>query len=121
MLETQEVKLPTIEEWCGALRSDEYSQTSGRLRDEKGFCCIGVYGDLIVKKGLGYWKDFEGYPQVMMPSKYDCLYQSFSEILPELGLTITNGDLIDANDRDRKTFKEIADIVEANKLKNFPK
>jgi hypothetical protein len=28
--------------WIEALRSGEYEQTQGRLRDETGYCCLGV-------------------------------------------------------------------------------
>lgn len=49
----QEVKA----EWTKALRSGDYSQTTGRLRratgDGKGgFCCLGVLCDLAVKAGV---------------------------------------------------------------------
>lgn len=32
--------------WLDALRSGEYEQTVSRLRDEKGYCCLGVLCDL---------------------------------------------------------------------------
>lgn len=32
--------------WIKALRSGEYEQTTGQLRDDKGFCCLGVACDL---------------------------------------------------------------------------
>jgi hypothetical protein len=35
-----------------ALRSGEYSQTTGRLRDANGFCCLGVLCDIAVKEGV---------------------------------------------------------------------
>lgn len=31
-----------VEEWIGALRSGEYPQTQGALRDRNGYCCLGV-------------------------------------------------------------------------------
>jgi hypothetical protein len=32
--------------WVAALRSGEYQQTTGNLRTENGFCCLGVLCDL---------------------------------------------------------------------------
>lgn len=44
-------------EWQAALRSDEYPQGNGWLRDSKGnYCCLGVLCDLYRKKtGKGEW------------------------------------------------------------------
>lgn len=33
--------------WVTALRSGRYQQTSGQLRDERGYCCLGVLCDVI--------------------------------------------------------------------------
>ena len=35
-----------------ALESEEYTQTTGQLRSEYGFCCLGVACDI---SGLGEW------------------------------------------------------------------
>ncbi len=43
--------------WIAALRSGEYAQTSLRLRDSVGFCCLGVLCDLASKEGIGQWSD----------------------------------------------------------------
>lgn len=32
--------------WITALRSEKYSQTKGNLRDDEGYCCLGVLCDL---------------------------------------------------------------------------
>lgn len=44
---TQELK----DKWLTALRSGEYSQTTGTLRDENGMCCLGVLCDIIDPTG----------------------------------------------------------------------
>ena len=31
-----------IERWCRALESGEYDQSSGRLKNKNGYCCLGV-------------------------------------------------------------------------------
>lgn len=40
------------QQWLTALRSDEYPQTDGYLRDEQGYCCLGVLCDLAVQAGV---------------------------------------------------------------------
>lgn len=35
------------QKWVAALRSGKYQQDSGRLRTEKGFCCLGVLCDVV--------------------------------------------------------------------------
>lgn len=52
-----DIEWPTLDEWAVALRSGEYRQGTGSLRTGNKFCCLGVYGDLCVKKGLASWKD----------------------------------------------------------------
>ena len=43
--------------WLAALRSGEYSQTKFGLRNNEGFCCLGVACDVALKIGLvdGQW------------------------------------------------------------------
>lgn len=41
--------------WVDALRSGEYQQTHGDLRDSDGFCCLGVLSDLAVNDGVVKW------------------------------------------------------------------
>ena len=43
------------QEWIKALRSGDYKQTNGNLRDENGYCCLGVACDI---SGLGVWKKY---------------------------------------------------------------
>lgn len=38
--------------WTDALRSGEYPQTANCLRDNKGYCCLGVLTDLAIKDGV---------------------------------------------------------------------
>src|SRR5690349_4293104 len=51
------------QEWLNALRSGEYTQTTGRLHDSQtgGYCCLGVLCDLAERKGLvERWVDGDG-------------------------------------------------------------
>jgi len=92
-----------------ALRSGDYKQTRERLRDENGFCCLGVACDL-----------FD-------PTKWDedMTYERSSMTLPPnvqdfFGFTYENGafhedgvdGLANRND-DGATFAEIADLIES--------
>jgi hypothetical protein len=41
----------TVESWIEALESGKYGQATGHLRDDDGFCCLGVACDLADPKG----------------------------------------------------------------------
>jgi hypothetical protein len=43
------------EQWVAALRSGEYQQTTGELRNGGGFCCLGVLSDLYLKEKGKRW------------------------------------------------------------------
>lgn len=43
-----------VEEWIAALRSGEYKQTAGTLKDDRGFCCLGVACDI---SKLDEWRE----------------------------------------------------------------
>lgn len=85
------------EKWIAALRSGEYVQTNGVLRNaQNGFCCLGVCADLIGEAGWerhAEWGD-ELIGEVILD---DCIQQ----------------DLAELNDNG-KTFPEIADYIEAH-------
>ncbi len=82
--------------WVEALRSGKYEQIREqfvRFRDDKpiGYCCLGVLCDVL---------DIE---------------QKYSAITDTTGLTYTTQvEYENFNDIDKKTFPEIAGIVEEN-------
>lgn len=41
--------------WVEALRSGKYKQTAGFLRDDFGFCCLGVLCDVVASEVGGTW------------------------------------------------------------------
>lgn len=42
--------------WCDALESGDYPQTTEALKDDYGYCCLGVMCDLYAKAhGLESW------------------------------------------------------------------
>jgi hypothetical protein len=38
--------------WLEQLRSDEFTQTTGYLHNENGFCCLGVLCEIAVNQGV---------------------------------------------------------------------
>ena len=98
--------------WVEALRSGEYRQTSGVLRDRDGFCCLGVLCDL---SKTGEWVKDGG----------DWRYQGYTDVLPKpvqqlVGLRTNFGrillreghNLSEMNDTEY-SFARIADLIEA--------
>lgn len=112
---TTEQKRALRTEWLAALRSGEYRQAPGALQanDASGFCCLGVLCDLAVKRHpeLGMRWGFENITEAD-----SCISnfppRSFDQMLGNLDLYVD--DLMHMNDRDDKSFDEIADFIEAN-------
>lgn len=107
-----------------ALRSGEYQQTTGKLRDDVGFCCLGVLCSIAIKEGVADpWLAYESLPGVtgyrvdgssgtLPPS-----VQEWAGMRTENGTYTNRGDaewgencLSDDNDNG-KTFNEIADFI----------
>lgn len=93
------------QKWLAALRSGEYSQTTGVLHDDKGFCCLGVLLDvagcpwddnLTQGEGASY---YAAYPETSMEFMYDQYYR--------VGVLDVFGELAEMNDGGA-TFQEIA-------------
>ncbi len=109
--------------WIAALRSGQYDQTQGRLRspltDEYNkFCCLGVACDVYDSGG---WKKLEQIgknPPVWNHVATDRSYSQASlsyHMMAVLGIcSSTQAHLINMNDKEGKTFAEIADWIEAN-------
>jgi hypothetical protein len=100
-------------DWIKALRSGEYAQTRNALKDDKGYCCLGVLCDLTG----GEWT------RVLRRATYN--NEIFDEALESVGLSgdadqeginiIVNGKnscLVDLNDNAQLTFNKIADLLE---------
>lgn len=112
-----------LKKWLTALRSGKYKQTAGKLRgcDGEGdniydtYCCLGVACEVFNTNNdcklpisyTGYGKMANGYS---MPTR----------VIKWLGMTKEgDNDCVDMNDIDRKSFKQIANIIEKNKSKYF--
>lgn len=105
--------------WVKALRSGRYQQAQGFLKDDTGYCCLGVLCDLYskeTKKGRFAFDDKTGEIQFMGDDNE-------SEVLPDevkewAGMQTSKGELSSKIDTlaDRNdcgaTFTEIASIIE---------
>jgi len=93
--------------WVKVLRSEKYKQTKKVLKDEKGYCCLGVACDLYGKeKNINWEIDAFLNQRTYLPV----------DVRDWLGLNTNGGGykggvLANANDIG-KSFKEIADIIE---------
>lgn len=101
--------------WVDALRSGRFAQIQQHLQDQKGYCCLGVACEIYIEQGN------------ILPKRYNRRFRAWeydgvTTLLPEtvkawLGLNNASGDfvnnsLIRLND-DRRTFTEIADVIES--------
>lgn len=130
---TKEEQAANRGKWVAALRSDEYQQTTGRLRDENGYCCLGVACDVARSEGLGDWdgNHFDTQcgqeDQVLTRDVADWLglansngglttagADAFRGVEPEDFLT---SNLAKLNDDDGLTFDAIADVIEQGKVR----
>lgn len=96
--------------WIEALRSGRYKQTRGQLRDDEGFCCLGVLCDI---SGLGKWDQNGCYRRNLSGHRLDLPFfvAEWAE-LPSYPLASDNTPLAELNDFSGLTFPQIADIIE---------
>jgi hypothetical protein len=111
-------------EWLAALRSGKYEQSTGRLRDDKGYCCLGVLCDIYIKAQKNEdIKWFEGFTdnflvdidgdreEVSLPDKV----RSWAGLTTDIGrFTSEDGktnNLAHLNDNGY-SFNQIADLIE---------
>ena len=92
---------PTVQKWIAALRSGKYKQAKERLYDPEtgGFCCLGVYCQVISKDLKAYLAE--------EPEGPTEAYRKFDHLI--------GGDLkmkVIAMNDEGKTFAEIADVLE---------
>jgi len=111
------MKKEVMEQWVKALRSGDYKQCEGALQDASGnYCCLGVLCDI---SKLTEWQDGSGYG----PMYFDLDSSLPKQVRDWSGVRSSGGDLsesdlrrvdslIDANDTEKMSFTEIADIIE---------
>lgn len=123
-MQVQQVKYRTPEQvmklWIKSLRSGKYKQTRNLLKGESGgFCCLGVLCDLAAKDGGQQWKrnKFNAWEY---GNKY--IGNAPKELTRYLGISnVEVMDLIEMNDCQNRSFKQIADHIEQELLPKVPK
>ena len=97
------------EKWCAALRSGKYKQGYTALKDIYGrYCCLGVLQDIYERERVG-----DG-PVTLCGGFLSHECRIWAEIDSGDGRYDVFGSLVRDNDGYRKTFEEIADIIEKN-------
>lgn len=105
-------RTPELEKWLEALRGGKYAQAYSRLRDNEGFCCLGVACDVLKDDVGGKWlKDNHFKVSLNQAATMGALPIKVRELL---SLSCRQEDVLtDMNDTDRATFPEIADYLES--------
>ena len=106
----QEIKT----KWVAALRSGEYEQTEGALKDHCGFCCLGVLCE-ISEKETGFGIE-ETYAENDGREALGLTVRVWAGLPDSSGATVQiNGesDFLTKHNDDGRTFLEIADAIEA--------
>lgn len=115
------------DKWVKALTSGKYKQTTSFLKDNVGYCCLGVLCDIYRKETKkGVWvrdEDNNAFAfKVEYYSEYELLPKEVKEWanLTSINPTVTLGEneghsfgiptLADINDNG-KSFKDIAEII----------
>ena len=101
-----------------ALRSGEYEQTRSTLQDSNGYCCLGVMCDVYEREtGDEIKRDFDdyikGHSLLHLPKvqQWVGLFDKFGKFGKYI--SVDESSLAMMNDRDGKTFSEIADFIES--------
>lgn len=96
--------------WIKALRSGSYLKTSGALRNDVGFCALGVLCDI---SQTGQW---ESEPNTKKFQYLGQIHYLPKQVAEWAGMTQTeaskvNAYLITYNDKQRKDFNSLADLL----------
>lgn len=133
MTYTKEQQAENRAKWTAALRSGDYLQGQGKLRNESGsYCCLGVACDLATQDGVGQWR---GRVFISSEGFNASGVELTNEVTEWLGLASTVGFLTEpvtytdrkgyrrtaqalttANDEGDFTFDQIADLIENGKV-----
>lgn len=104
-----------VQKWVDALRSDEYDQCTGQLRNDSGFCCLGVATDVAMKEGVVITSDvydgvvFEGWTPRL--SEYGLMPRSVRDWL---GMDDSNPILFEYDDIEEGELYQSTAAAEAN-------
>lgn len=110
------MKKEIMEKWVAALRSGEYKQTTGELKNFVGHCCLGVLCELAVEEDIvsydPYFRSFEGTKSTLPRKVLSWANLKWSNpTIPETDHEGFNISLAELNDTG-SSFEKIADIIE---------
>lgn len=122
LLNGEKININEFYKWIEALRSGKYKQTTGKLQDGVGYCCLGVackvliFEDLQRKDYLDRLVDTEPQFQVYAPEWLKQINEDVIARQKEESArsedTIFAASLIHLNDERGFTFDTIADVLE---------
>ena len=103
------------EKWLQALRSKEYEQNYGCLKDGNKFCCLGVLTDLYIKENNLNWtlkieNDF--CERFAAPNWKVCDWADLKNPNPDVKIDKPFPDSLAGMNDHGYSFEEIADIIE---------
>jgi hypothetical protein len=96
--------------WIDALRSGKYKQTQGTLKNDEGFCCLGVLCDLARLDGGPHWE--KDWTENYFLNNFGDLPKVVKEFMG-----LDEGDvarLINKNDNQEQSFEQIANFIETD-------
>lgn len=96
-------------EWINALKSGKYTQTNGVLRDCNGWCCLGVFCDVV---GISIDEDLE-YPGCYAGPNGEYDYPS-KDVQNLISKDWDDIDKLSSMNDDGISFEQIADWIEKN-------
>lgn len=119
-------------EWLAALRSGKYKQTKSVLKGRQGHCCLGVLGEIAVKKDVARWEG-SSLGTLLVDAEHsensNQFYATSSRTVLPRGVSEWSGvsqsgsplpmsgklySLANLNDVQKYTFDQIADVLEGN-------
>lgn len=113
------MKKSIAKRWAKALRSGKYKQTRGKLRGQRGYCCLGVLCDI---------RDSSSWDNDVAYAEYDgedseltadvAVWAGMSSCDGTFSNKLTKGgnrqSLVTLNDNWKWSFKKIAAFIEKN-------
>lgn len=95
--------------WIKGLRAGTHKQCRGQLRKDGRFCALGVLCDVVDPGGWRPAPRGDCWPHHQMRGAVS------QRVLRACGLTSAQADVVSTlNDREKASFAEIADWIEAN-------
>ncbi len=112
------------QKWLEALKSEEYNQSSSRLKTDKGFCCLGVLCDIhrktIKKKDykwespkdgiFSYLESEASLPKIVI--EWAGLSNEWGNLKKEVKYKNVNHNSLYRLNDEGMTFKQIAKVIE---------